>query len=139
MSFAARPIGLVKGGFVFVDVITSDVTNYNLRARAVAAGWDQVVPLVATTTVNSGIVLSADSTGQYAFDTGVTFPAGTTLTLVNNGFVIGMGGAGGAAYTAGSNGGPALRAQYAIGIDAAGGVIGGGGGDEGDIQVRGRV
>ena len=49
MSFAVRPIGLVKGGFVFVDVITSDVTNYNLRARAVAAGWDQVVPLVATT------------------------------------------------------------------------------------------
>lgn len=131
MSFAARPIGLVKGGFVFVDVITSDVTNYNLRARAVAAGWDQVVPLVATTTVNSGIVLSADSTGQYAFDTGVTFPAGTTLALINNGFVIGMGGAGGAEGTAGSNGGPALRAQYAIGIDAAGGVIGGGGGGGG--------
>ena len=127
MSFAARPIGLVKGEFVFVDVITSDVTNYNLRARAVAAGWDQVVPLVATTTVNSGIVLSADSTSQYAFDTGATFPAGTTLTLVNNGFVVGMGGAGGAMYTAGSNGGPALRAQYAISIDAAGGVIGGGG------------
>ena len=131
MSFAARPIGLVKGGFVFDDVITSDVTNYNLRARAVAAGWDQVVPLVATTTVNSGIVLSADSTGQYAFDTGVTFPAGTTLALINNGFVIGMGGAGGASSTAGSNGGPALRAQYAIGIDAAGGVIGGGGGGGG--------
>ena len=137
MSFAARPIGLVKGGFVFVDVITSDVTNYNLRARAVAAGWDQVVPLVATTTVNSGIVLSADSTGQYAFDTGVTFPAGTTLALINNGFVIGMGGAGGAAYTAGSNGGPALRAQYAIGIDAAGGVIGGGGGGGGSSRGGG--
>ena len=137
MSFAARPIGLVKGGFVFVDVITSDVTNYNLRARAVAAGWDQVVPLVATTTVNSGIVLSADSTGQYAFDTGVTFPAGTTLALINNGFVIGMGGAGGAAYTAGSNGGPALRAQYAISIDAAGGVIGGGGGGGGGDESGG--
>ena len=137
MSFAARPIGLVKGEFVFVDVITSDVTNYNLRARAVAAGWDQVVPLVATTTVNSGIVLSADSTSQYAFDTGATFPAGTTLTLINNGFVIGMGGAGGAAYKAGSNGGPALRAQYAISIDAAGGVIGGGGGGGGGNKSGG--
>ena len=137
MSFAARPIGLVKGEFVFVDVITSDVTNYNLRARAVAAGWDQVVPLVATTTVNSGIVLSADSTSQYAFDTGATFPAGTTLTLVNNGFVVGMGGAGGAMYTAGSNGGPALRAQYAISIDAAGGVIGGGGGGGGSDEGGG--
>ena len=137
MSFAARPIGLVKGEFVFDDVIASDVTNYNLRARAVAAGWDQVVPLVATTTVNSGIVLSADSTSQYAFDTGATFPAGTTLTLINNGFVIGMGGAGGAAYTDGSNGGPALRAQYAIGIDAAGGVIGGGGGGGGGGVIGG--
>lgn len=130
MSFAARPIGLVKGGFVFVDVITSDVTNYNLRARAVAAGWDQVVPLVATTTVNSGIVLSADSTSQYAFDTGATFPAGTTLTLVNNGYIIGMGGAGGAYSNSGSPGGPALRAQAAL-LITNGGTIGGGGGGGG--------
>ena len=134
MSFAARPIGLVKGGFVFVDVITSDVTNYNLRARAVAAGWDQVVPLVATTTVNSGIVLSADSTGQYAFDTGVTFPAGTTLALINNGYIIGMGGAGGAYSGSGSPGGPALRAQAALRITNGGTIRGGGGGGGGDTS-----
>ena len=131
MSFAVRPIGLVKSAFVFRQTISSDATNYVLRNAAITAGWDGIVPLDAEVTVSSGIVLSADSTGQYAFDTGVTFPAGTTLALINNGFVIGMGGAGGAAYTAGSNGGPALRAQYAIGIDAAGGVIGGGGGGGG--------
>ena len=94
MTFAVRPIGLVKSAFVFDDVIASDVTNYNLRARAVAAGWDQVVPLIATTTVNSGVVLSADSTGTYGFDTGAGFPAGTTLTLIMPGYVCGMGGAG---------------------------------------------
>lgn len=131
MSFAVRPIGLVKSAFVFRQTISSDATNYVLRNAAITAGWDGIVPLDAEVTVASGIVLSADSTGQYAFDTGVTFPAGTTLALINNGFVIGMGGAGGAQYTAGSNGGPALRAQYAIGIDAAGGVIGGGGGGGG--------
>ena len=131
MSFAVRPIGLVKSAFVFRQTISSDATNYVLRNAAITAGWDGIVPLDAEVTVSSGIVLSADSTGQYAFDTGVTFPAGTTLALINNGFVIGMGGAGGASYTAGSNGGPALRAQYAIGIDAAGGVIGGGGGGGG--------
>lgn len=131
MSFAVRPIGLVKSAFVFRQTISSDATNYVLRNAAITAGWDGIVPLDAEVTVASGIVLSADSTGQYAFDTGATFPAGTTLALINNGFVIGMGGAGGAAYTAGSNGGPALRAQYAIGIDAAGGVIGGGGGGGG--------
>ena len=128
MSFAVRPIGLVKSAFVFRQTISSDATNYVLRNAAITAGWDGIVPLDAEVTVASGIVLSADSTSQYAFDTGATFPAGTTLTLVNNGFVIGMGGAGGAGWTAGSNGGPALRAQYAISIDAAGGVIGGGGG-----------
>ena len=131
MSFAVRPIGLVKSAFVFRQTISSDATNYVLRNAAITAGWDGIVPLDAEVTVSSGIVLSADSTGQYAFDTGVTFPAGTTLALINNGFVIGMGGAGGEAYTAGSNGGPALRAQYALGIDAAGGVIGGGGGGGG--------
>lgn len=131
MSFAVRPIGLVKSAFVFRQTISSDATNYVLRNAAITAGWDGIVPLDAEVTVSSGIVLSANSTSQYAFDTGVTFPAGTTLALINNGFVIGMGGAGGAMYTAGSNGGPALRAQYAIGIDAAGGVIGGGGGGGG--------
>ena len=131
MSFAARPIGLVKGEFVFDDVIASDVTNYNLRARAVAAGWDQVIPLIATTTVNSGIVLSANSTNQYGYDTGTTFPAGSTLALVNNGFVIGMGGAGGDPQTAGSAGGPALRAQAALSVTNNGTIGGGGGGGGG--------
>ena len=134
MSFAARPIGLhVTGEFVFNDVIDSDVTNYNLRARAVAAGWDQVVPLIATTIINSGIVLSADSISQYGFDTGTTFPAGTTLALVNNGFVIGMGGEGGAG-SVGSVGGPALRAQAALSVTNNGTIGGGGGGGGGGVS-----
>ena len=135
MSFAVRPIGLVKSAFVFRQTISSDATNYVLRNAAITAGWDGIVPLDAEVTVASGIVLSANSTGQYAFDTGVTFPAGTTLALINNGFVIGMGGAGG--NFAGSNGGPALRAQYAISIDSAGGVIGGGGGGGGGGEYAG--
>ena len=128
MSFAVRPIGLVKSAFVFRQTISSDATNYVLRNAAITAGWDGIVPLDAEVTVASGIVLSANSTSLYGFDTGSGFPAGTTLKLIMPGYVCGMGGAGGAMYTAGSNGGPALRAQYAISIDAAGGVIGGGGG-----------
>lgn len=137
MSFAVRPIGLVKSAFVFRQTISSDATNYVLRNAAITAGWDGIVPLDAEVTVASGIVLSADSTGNYGFDTGSGFPVGTTLKLIMPGYVCGMGGAGGAAYTAGSNGGPALRAQYAIGIDAAGGVIGGGGGGGGGNKSGG--
>lgn len=137
MSFAVRPIGLVKSAFVFRQTISSDATNYVLRNAAITAGWDGIVPLDAEVTVASGIVLSANSTSLYGFDTGTGFPAGTTLKLIMPGYVCGMGGAGGAAYTAGSNGGPALRAQYAISIDAAGGVIGGGGGGGGGSKGGG--
>ena len=131
--FAVRPVGLVKGEFVFVDVITSDVTNYNLRARAVAAGWDQVVPLIATTTVNSGIVLSANNTSAYAFDTGTTaYPAGSSLALTNLGYILGMGGAA-PTNGAGLPGGPAFRtiASLPVSLNNSGGVIGGGGGGGG--------
>ena len=131
MTFAVRPIGLVKTGFVWRPTISADVTNWVLYSQAIAAGWDGVVPLDAEVTVASGIVLSANSTSLYGFDTGSGFPVGTSLKLIMPGYVCGMGGAGGATNTAGSNGGPALRAQFAISIDATGGVIGGGGGGGG--------
>lgn len=137
MSFAVRPIGLVKSIFVWRPTISADVSNYNLRSAAIAAGWDGVVPLDAEVTVGSGIVLSANSTSAYGFDTGSGFPVGTSLKLIMPAYVCGMGGAGGAASTAGSNGGPALRAQHAITIDATGGVIAGGGGGGGGASGGG--
>ena len=79
MSFAARPIGLHVGGFVFTPTISADTSNYNLRAQAVAAGWDQTLPLLADITVASGVVVSANNTSAYAFDTGSSFPAGSSL------------------------------------------------------------
>ena len=131
MTFAARPIGLVKSAFVWRPTISADATNWVLYSQAVAAGWDGVVPLDAEVTVGSGIVLSANSTSAYGFDTGSGFPVGTSLKLIMPGYVCGMGGAGGATNTAGSNGGPALLAQHAITIDALGGVTAGGGGGGG--------
>ena len=85
---------MVSGGatpFKFTPTISADTLNYNLRAAAVAAGWNQTDPLIATVTVNSGIYVGSSSTGAYGFDTGATFPAGTTLTLVNNGMIVGAG------------------------------------------------
>ncbi len=138
MTFAVRPIGLHVGAFVFTPTISSDTSNYNLKAAAIAAGWDQVTPLLATVTVGAGIVLSATATSGYGFDTGATFPAGTVLTLICQGYICGMGGAGGSGGINGHGqgivglpGGAALRAQYAISIDALGGTIAGGGGGGG--------
>lgn len=129
--FAVRPVGLVKSAFVWRPTISSDVTNWVLYSQAIAAGWDGTTPLDAEVTVGSGIVLSANSTSLYGFDTGSGFPVGTSLKLIMPGYVCGMGGDGRRWGFPANSGGPALRAQYAITIDAAGGTIAGGGGGGG--------
>ena len=139
MSFAVRPVGLTPAdaSFVFSETVSADVTNYNLRTRAVAAGWDGAAPLAATVTIASGIVVSSSSTSTHGFDSGVTaYPAGSSLALANAGYILGMGGAGGTGVnppTGGSAGGPAFRtvASLPTTVNNTGGVIGGGGGGGG--------
>lgn len=130
---------MVAGGpraYVFNQTISADTQNYNLRSAALAAGWNGTDPLQATVTVNSGIYVGATGTGFYGFDTGASFPAGTTLAVVNNGFIVGCGGKGGnapdsAKPSAGSPGGPAFRAQAAVTVTNNGTIGGGGGGGGG--------
>lgn len=133
MTFAVRPIGLVKTGFVFSETVSADVTNYDLRTRAVAAGWDGAAPLAATVTIASGIVVSSNATSTPGFDCGLTaYPAGSSLALANAGYILGMGGA---APTTGAGlpGGTAFRtiASLPVSLNNSGGVIGGGGGGGG--------
>jgi hypothetical protein len=132
-------VGTFRGAnkvFTFNQTISANTSNYNLKASAIAAGWNQSDTLQATVTVNSGIYVFATTTGSYAFDTGVTFPSGSTLSVINNGIIAGRGGAGGAGGNnsgggAGGAGGPAFRAQYATSITNNGAVGGGGGGGGG--------
>ena len=88
------------GAFNFNYTIAANVNNFNLKSAAIAAGWDQVTPLNANVTVNSGVVIGSASIGAYAFDTGVTFPAGTSLSLAigAGAYVVGAGGVGGAGH-----------------------------------------
>jgi hypothetical protein len=78
-------------------------------------------------TVDSGVVIGSNATGSPAFTTG-SFPAGSTLTITNNGTIAGRGGSGGAYESNnGSNGGDAMLFT----LDATlvnNGLIGGGGG-----------
>lgn len=133
MSRAALWLSMLAdpGLFVFTDNVNSDTTNYNLRTRAVAAGWNQVQPLLAIITIASGIVVSANSTAVVAMDTGTTaYPPGSRAIVVNNGFVIGMGGA-----ASGGTGGTALRVNLPVSFNNLG-TIGGGGGGGGNGQTR---
>ena len=76
--------------------IAANVTNYNMKSAAIAAGWDQRRQLNMSVTINSGIYVYSTSTGAYAFQTGSTFPTGSYLGLTNNGVIRGKGGDGGA-------------------------------------------
>jgi len=128
--------------FTFNPTVSSESYNYNLRNAAIDAGWNGVVPLITTITVNN--FLGSTSTGTYAFDTGSPFPAGSQLTLVNNHWIVGCGGQGGQGGYYYENNGPhgtyngypgghAMLLQYPItivnnGVICAGGGGGGGGG-----------
>ena len=127
--------------YFFTQTISANTANYNLKAAAIAAGWNQTAPLNATVTINSGVYVYSTSTGAYAFQTGSTFPSGSILSLVNYGTILGMGGSGGRGGNdngttlydgvAGSIGGPALLIQSAISITNNGIISGGGGGGGG--------
>lgn len=128
--------------FVFDKIISSNVNNYNLKSDAIANGWNQVDPLLATVTINSGVTVSSTSVGTAAFDTGVTFSQGSTISVINNGAIRGRGGNGGAGGTnsgngaTGGTGGIGLRVQAAISLTNNGTIAGGSGGQGGGAANR---
>jgi len=107
---------------------TSSTTNAALNISSITgyvAGKTDI-----TVTVNSGVYLWSNSTGTYGLNlTGGT--TGDTLTLVNNGFIMGQGGVG-AQIGGGNSGGPALNIGTGINITINNvSYIGGGGGGGG--------
>lgn len=116
----------------FAFTIASNQTNANLRTLAVNAGWNQSSKVVAT--INSGVYVSANSTGTPGLTINGSFPGG--VQLVNNGFIIGMGGAGGTTIgygfsptnNSGASGGLALSVSVGVSIQNNGTIGGGGGG-----------
>lgn len=123
----------------FTFVIGTVSNNLNIRQAAVNAGWDQIVKVTAV--ISSGLIIGSTSTGSPAMVIDGVFPNG--LEVVNNGFIVGMGGAGGSAANSragfpGSVGGPALRVFVPVSITNNGTIAGGGGGGGGGGSFSGR-
>jgi hypothetical protein len=121
---------------MFSFTISSNQVNANLRTLAVNAGWNQSSALTAT--IASGVYIYSTSTGTPALTINGSFPGG--VTLVNNGVIQGMGGAGGMggywtgskiAPIAGGGGGLALSVSVGVSINNANLIAGGGGGGGG--------
>ena len=87
--------GFVTGnGFDFSATISASTNNYNVKTAAISAGWDQVAPLSAVITINPGVVIGSTSVSTAALDSGTSIPAGSTLSIINNGTIKGKGGDG---------------------------------------------
>ena len=120
---------------VYSYTYSTNKTDANFNTELQTVGWDGSTKGEFTIIVNSGVTLSNGA------DTG-NFPAGSTLALVNNGSIKGVGGAAGAANFAGSAGGDELTlGDTDITITNGSGEIhgGGGGGGGGRTGVRYRL
>ena len=134
-------------GFTYNYTIPANTNNFDLRKAIVDAGWNGTQEVNATLTIATGIYVTSISTGSYALYISPSFPAGSRLTLINNGYIIGKGGNGGKgggtptsaliAGSAGTAGGPALYVGYSTSI-TNNGTIGGGGGGGGGGSGGGR-
>ena len=129
-------------GFDFNYNMWGTEYGFNLRSRAVTAGWDQVAPLFATITIQSTGYLVGPDTSTAAFDTDANYPAWTTITLINYQTIMGRGGNGGqgrgGGYSIGGNGGnggPAVWARTPMTLYNYGVIGGGGGGGAGEVPL----
>jgi len=109
----------------FAFTISSNQTNANLATLATNAGWNGSSKVVAT--IGSGVYISSNSTGTPALTVNGSFAGG--VELINNGYIVGMGGNGGSANSGtGSAGGTSLSVLSVITITNNGTIAGGGGG-----------
>lgn len=125
--------------------IAANAYNYDVyanRSPAYVAGATDL-----TVTVNPGVTVGSTSTGTYAMLVPSAFDAGDTVTIINNGVIQGMGGAGGRGgggpspalipATAGSAGGNSIYVNRPTVITNNGTVAAGGGGGGGGGRTTG--
>lgn len=110
----------------FTATISTNQTNLNLATWATSNGWNG--SSAASITIAAGVYIYATSTANAGLTTG-NFPGG--LTIINNGYILGMGGNGGVGTSnavAGTNGGNALSLGVSCSITNNSYIAGGGGG-----------
>lgn len=119
--------------------ISSNTNDYNLYNALGNPGQ----PVTVELTINNGVVVGSTSAGSPALTTG-SLPAGSSVTIINNGRIQGKGGKGGNGGTAyaqvgesGQPGGSALEMMVPTTINNVNGQIWGGGGGGGGGAAMG--
>lgn len=121
--------GYGKSNRVQVTItLSSNQTNYQLTTASVpgySAGNTDV-----TLEINSGVYVYSTATTNAGLIVG-PFDSGDTVSIVNNGYIIGRGGNGGDVDLNGNPGGDALEIETAVSITNNSYIAGGGGGGAG--------
>ena len=123
----------------FAFTISSNQVNANLRSLALSAGWNGSSKVIAT--INSGVWVYSNTTSSAGLTVSGSFPGG--VELINNGNIVGMGGAGGngagglSAPNPGGAGAAGLSISSAISIRNNATIAGGGGGGGNGSGIRG--
>lgn len=138
-----------RGVFVYTETISTNTSNYDLRSKLTTAGWDGTQDVEATITVNPGVIVYSTTTPTAAFTINPALPPASTVSLTNQGTIVGKAGKGGAGGSfdgpnsptpagVGDPGGSGIYTSSAITINNTGGTIaGGGGGGGGGGYTRG--
>ena len=115
--------------------ITSDTNNYTLQPSGITGYSSGNTDI--TFIINSGVVIGSTSTGSTAL-TISGFASGDTVSVTNNGYIVGKGGNGGSGEGVGlvspQSGGLALSTNFAVSMTNNGTVGGGGGGGGGSVK-----
>lgn len=127
---AATLYGNSVGSPLLGNFITAPRANVNIRDDLIAAGWDGISIITYSLTIAAGVVIYSANTTVPSLDTGGPYPVGSTITISNDGIIVGKGGLGGGGTGGlpGGAGGPAFKAQIATTLNNRGTIAGGGGG-----------
>jgi hypothetical protein len=129
MTFPIAPFAVqTKLSISLVAKISSNQQELNLRNYLLNLGWNGRRPVEVR--IDPNVYVWSNNTANAALNMGGDYPGG--LTIVNNGFILGRGGAGGTAISpTGGAGGPAINLTAPVTIKNANGFIRGGGGGGG--------
>jgi hypothetical protein len=117
-------------------LVAASSNDYNLRTAAGNPPYQATV----TCKINSGVEIGSSSTATPGWDTGSSWPKGSKLRIVNEGYILGKQGNGGNGTSLGTglpgqDGGNAVKLYEDLKIDNAG-ILGGGGGGGGGGGVN---
>lgn len=105
--------------------INIDIYNPNVITLFEAAGWDGIIPLNGSITIDQNVTIGSTGIGLPALVIPNLFPSGSQINIINNGSIQGLDNNGI------GDGGTALYLQYTTNITNNGSIIGGGAGTGG--------